>query len=173
MKKIAAFLALTLFLPVLAPPPACQAGGGVALAADIRTVRQVSDGDTLVLDNGEKVRLIGVDTPELHDDSRNRQNARRNQLNAKMVNGFAVQAKRFTGDRVLGRTVRLEYDWQRQDKYGRTLAYVYRQPDDYFLNAAILQEGYGFAYTFFPFKYSADFRGYEKRAREKKLGLWK
>jgi micrococcal nuclease len=67
--------------------------------------------------------------------------------------------------------VRLEYDWQRQDKYGRTLAYVYLE-DRTFLNAEIIKQGYGHAYTRFPFKYLEEFRGYEKDARESGRGLW-
>ena len=71
-----------------------------------------------------------------------------------------------------GKEVRLEYDWQRRDKYNRLLAYVYLL-DGTFLNAEIIKQGYGFAYTRFPFKYLQEFRKYEKEARENKKGLWK
>jgi len=73
---------------------------------------------------------------------------------------------------VEGKEVRLEYDWQRRDKYNRLLAYVYLL-DGTFLNAEIIKQGYGFAYTRFPFKYLQEFRKYEKEARENKKGLWK
>jgi micrococcal nuclease len=142
-------------------------------AADVFVVRQVTDGDTLVLHDGERVRLIGVDTPEMHDDKRNRQHASRNHINERIVKEFAGKAKKFVSGAVEGRSVRLEYDWQRKDKYGRTLAYVYRQPDDYFLNAEIIREGYGFAYLVFPFKYLEEFRHDAGQAQKKKLGLWK
>ena len=162
MKKILIFLAL--FFCPWTP---------VALAADTFVVRHVSDGDTLVLDNGQKVRLIGVDTPEMSDEARNHRNAARNHLSAGIVRDFAVRAKQFVIGQVQGRKVRLEYDWERTDKYGRTLAYVYREPDGYFLNAEIIRQGYGFAYLVFPFRHSGDFRAYAKEAREKKAGLWK
>ena len=142
-------------------------------AADFFTVRHVSDGDTLTLDDGRKVRLIGVDTPEMSDESRNRRNAVSNHLDAATVRGFAVKAKDFLREQVEGRPVRLEYDWQRLDKYGRTLAYVYRQPDEVLLNAEILRQGYGFAYLRFPFKYSAQFSAYAQEARQARRGLWK
>lgn len=79
------------------------------------------DGDTIVLNNGERVRLIGVDTPETKHPR-------------KPVEYFGKEATAFTKRMVEGKEVRLEYDWQRKDKYGRTLAYVYLM-DGTFLNA--------------------------------------
>jgi micrococcal nuclease len=64
------------------------------------------------------------------------------------------------------------YHWQKRDKYGRLLAYVYLM-DGTFLNAEIIKQGYGFAYTRFPFKYLEEFRRYEREARENGRGLWK
>ena len=72
---------------------------------------------------------------------------------------------------VEGKQVRLEYDWQRKDKYGRTLAYVYLE-DGTFLNLEIIKQGYGFAYTKYPFKFLEEFRQAEKEARQNKIGLW-
>ena len=136
-------------------------------------MKHVSDGDTLVLGDGRKVRLLGVDTPEMSDASRNRQNASRNHLDARTVQRFAEEAKRFARKEVEGKTVRLEYDWQREDKYGRTLAYVFREPDGYFLNAELLKQGYAFAYLHFFFRRSDEFRKYAQEARLEKRGLWK
>ena len=144
-----------------------------ALADDIFTVRHVSDGDTLVLQDGQKVRLIGVDTPEMHDAGRNWQDAKRNHLSEKTVGEFAAKAKEFLKGALEGHSVKLEYDWQRQDKYGRTLAYVYRQPDNTFMNAEILREGYGFVYLKFPFRHSEEFRLLANEAKKNGKGLWK
>ncbi len=124
------------------------------------TVRRVVDGDTLILSDGMRVRLIGVDTPETKDPHR-------------PVQYFGREASEFTRQHIEGKPVRLEYDWQRLDKYGRTLAYVYRLPDNFFLNAELVKQGYGHAYTRFPFKYLDLFRAYEREAREKGVGLWK
>lgn len=60
---------------------------------------------------------------------------------------------------------------QRRDRYRRLLVYVYL-PDGTFLNAEIIKQGYGFAYTRFPFKYMEQFRQYERSARESGAGLW-
>ena len=121
-------------------------------------VMKVIDGDTIELSNGEKIRLIGVDTPETKHPT-------------KPVQYFGKEATAFTKKMAEGKQVKLEYDWQRTDKYGRTLAYVYLL-DGTFLNAEIIKQGYGFAYTKFPFKYLEEFRQYEREAREQKRGLW-
>lgn len=123
-----------------------------------RTCIAVIDGDTIVLDGDEKVRLIGVDTPET-------KNPR------KPVQYFGRQAYEFTKRLVEGLKVRLDYDLDKKDKYGRTLAYVYLE-DGTFLNAEIIKQGYGFAYRHFLFKYYDDFKEYEREAREEGIGLW-
>jgi len=126
-----------------------------------RCVR-VIDGDTLVVDidgKQEKVRLIGVDTPETVHPS-------------KPVEYFGKEASAFTKKLAAGQGVRLEYDQQKRDRYGRLLAYVYLE-DGTFLNAELIKQGYGFAYTRFPFRYMEEFRRYEKEARESRRGLWK
>lgn len=150
--------------------PAC----GVADQSGIHTVRYVIDGDTLILENEERVRMIGIDAPEIHDDQhRNAAHAARYGLNARLVDEFAFKAKEFSNREILGKKVRLEYDWERRDKFGRTLAYVFRQSDDLFLNAEVVRQGYGFAYVRFPFKYEEKFRSYQDQARRNRAGLWR
>jgi len=123
-----------------------------------RTCVRVIDGDTIVLDGEETIRLIGVDTPETKDPR-------------KPVQYFGQEAYKFTRSLVEGKRVRIEFDQERVDKHGRTLAYVYLE-DGTFLNAEIIKQGYGFAYTQFPFKYLEEFRQYEREARENERGLW-
>jgi len=119
---------------------------------------RVVDGDTIVLNNGEKVKLIGVDTPETKHPQ-------------KPVEYYGKEATAFTNKMVGGKVVKLKYDMQKRDKYGRLLAYVYLM-DGTFLNAEIIKQGYGHAYIKLPFKYLEQFRQYEKDAREAKRGLW-
>jgi micrococcal nuclease len=126
--------------------------------AQWRICTRVIDGDTIVLDGQETIRLIGVDTPETKDPR-------------KPVQYFGQEAYEFTRKLVEGKKVRLEYDQDRVDKYGRTLAYVYLE-DGSHVNAQIILMGYGHAYTVYPFKYMEAFRNYEKVARESGLGLW-
>ena len=115
----------------------------------------------------ETVTAIGVDkspgedreyTPETVDPRR-------------PVQYFGKEASAFTHRMAQSKVVRLEFDAERKDRFGRTLAYVYL-PDGTFLNAAIVKQGYGHAYTQFPFRYSEEFQGYEREAREAGLGLW-
>lgn len=135
--------------------------GSITAAQDFYLCTRVVDGDTIVVEidgKQEKVRLIGVDTPEtVHPN--------------KPVQYFGKEASEFTKRTVEGKRVMLEYDWQKRDKYGRLLAYVYLE-DGTFLNAEILKQGYGFAYTKYPFKYLEDFRKYEREARDNNRGLW-
>ena len=85
---------------------------------------------------------------------------------------FGKEASAFTRRMVEGKRVRLEYDQTRKDHYGRTLAYVFLE-DGTHLNAEIIKQGYGHAYTRFPFRYLEEFRRHEKEAREVGRGLWK
>jgi micrococcal nuclease len=144
MRRCTLFLSLLLFASVL-------------FAGDLVKVTRVIDGDTFETDRGQKVRLIGVDAPETVHPS-------------KPVEHFGKEASEYTRGMLEGQTVRLEYDQQRIDKYGRVLAYVYL--DTIFFNARLIQNGYAHAYTLFPFKYLEDFRQYERTAREKGAGLW-
>ena len=141
-------------------PPAAIAPEAPRPAAPgaTRTCVRVIDGDTILLDGDERVRLIGVDTPELH-----RPNT--------PVQYYAREASAFTRRLVEHRKVHLEYDHDRRDKYGRTLAFVYLS-DGTFVNLEIVRQGSGFAYTRFPFRYLDEFRAAERAAREAGAGLW-
>ena len=121
------------------------------------------DGDTIAVDmNGktEKLRFIGVDTPETHDPR-------------KAVQCFGVAAAAFTKNLIGTSDVRLESDplGTNRDRYKRLLRYIYLS-DGTLVNAEIIKQGYGFAYTGFPFTKSDDFLSYQKTAREQNKGLW-
>ena len=149
MKRTAHILSLILFILFLSI--SCS-------NSQILICARVIDGDTIVLSNGEKVRLIGVDTPETKHPK-------------KPVEYYGKEATAFTKKMVGGRVVKLKYDVQRRNKYGRLLAYVYLM-NGTFLNAEIIKQGYGHAYTRFPFKHMEQFKQYEKEAQEAKRGLW-
>lgn len=143
-----------------AAPPAAEAPAAIAPPADAqaRTCKRVVDGDTVVLDGGERVRLVGVDTPELHRPGW-------------PVQYFAREAKAFTKRLVQGRRVKLGFDRERADKYGRTLGYLWLE-DGTFVNREIVARGYGFAYTRHPFRWLDEFRAAERAARAAGAGLW-
>jgi len=132
-------------------------------------VTRVIDGDTIiVLIDGvsEKVRLIGVDTPETLDQR-------------KPVQCFGLEASAFTKIILNDAVVRLESDpsQNNRDRYGRLLRYVFLINDinkqEIFINKKIIAEGYGHEYTHrIPYHYRDDFKTAERTARENKTGLW-
>ena len=125
-------------------------------------VSRIVDGDTVVLlmdGSPIKVRLIGVDTPEtLHP--------------SKPVQHYGKEASTFTRNLLRGELVYLKYGFERTDRYGRLLAYLYRAPDGLFVNAEIVRQGYGHAYIQFPFEHMDEFVALQARAREAGKGLW-
>jgi endonuclease YncB( thermonuclease family) len=126
-------------------------------------VIRVSDGDTIDVDmNGytETVRFIGVDTPETH-----RPNS--------PVQCYGREASEYTKALIGNNSVRLEADPEdtNRDRYGRLLRYVYL-PDGTLVETKILSEGFGFAYTQFPFEKKQEFIDTETRAKQAGKGLW-
>ena len=132
--------------------------GATVYAQSGYKVTRIVDGDTVVLAELGTVRLIGVDTPETVDPRR-------------PVEEFGRQSAAFLSYLVLGKTVRVEYDQTRKDRFNRTLAYLYL-PDGRFVNKEIIRLGYGHAYVKYPFKYMEEFQAAAREAQRDKLGLW-
>jgi micrococcal nuclease len=134
---------------------------GAGPAEGVRVpVTEVVDGDTVRVRYGggeESVRYIGVDTPEV-DPSIG-------------VECFGEQASRFNERLVDGETVRLDFDAERRDHYGRLLAYVH--VGEVFVNAELLREGYATTLTIPPNDSFADrFARLEQEAGNDGRGLW-
>jgi micrococcal nuclease len=132
-------------------------GGGTGLAK----VTRVVDGDTLEVrldGRSEKVRLIGVDTPE-------------SVRPGTPVECYAKAASAETRRLVGGRRVTLRFDVERRDRYGRLLAYVYR--DGLFVNAALVQRGYARTLTIPPnVEHAGELARLARTARHEGRGLW-
>jgi micrococcal nuclease len=121
-------------------------------------IKRAVDGDTLLTEDDERIRLIGIDTPEtLHPN--------------KPVQAFGKEASAFTKKMANGKTMYLEFDHTPTDKYGRTLAFAYFA-DGRMLNVEILRQGFAHAYKQYPHKYLDYFCGLERDAREQRAGLW-
>lgn len=142
-------------LPIAAP-----ATGVLPSGVDV-VVRRVVDGDTIEVTGGERVRLIGIDTPETKDPNR-------------PVGCYGQEASRFTTSVVpVGTRVRLVGDAEARDRYGRLLAYVYRQADGLFVNAELLRRGFAQLLTIPPNVAHADeFASIAREARSGSRGLW-
>lgn len=128
------------------------------------TVTRVVDGDTLVVDvDGEedRIRLIGINTPESVD--RNRP-----------VMCFGKEASKHMAELLPeGTPIRIERDVEPRDRYDRLLGYVYRASDGLFVNLAMVEDGYANQYTFPPNVEHVDqFRSAANTARSAGVGLW-
>lgn len=136
-------------------------------------VKRAVDGDTLLLENGERVRLIGIDTPEMHESSKLYRDAERSRQDASAIIELGKKAYIFTRNLVEGKRVRLEFDVEKYDKYKRLLAYVYLE-DGTFVNAEIVKQGYANLLSIPPdVKYAEFFQKLYREAREMRRGLWK
>ena len=135
-------------------------------------VKRVIDGDTLELENGQRLRLIGIDTPEVDTNDRLYKQAQKSQTDIQAIMELGKQASRFTCKLVEGKRVKVTFDVERHDRYGRLLGYVYLK-DGTFINAKIIQDGYASLLTVPPnVKYVELFRSLYKEARENNRGLW-
>jgi micrococcal nuclease len=126
-------------------------------------VTYVYDGDTIEVDmdgTKEKVRLIGVDTPETHKPNT-------------PVQCYGVKASDYSKKHLEHTTVRLESDEinQNRDRYGRLLRYVYDE-GGVLWNKNLIETGYGRALTAFPFTKKAEFVAAETTAKNPPIGLW-
>jgi micrococcal nuclease len=130
-------------------------------ASQEATVARVVDGDTILLGDGRRVRLIGIDTPESVDPRR-------------PVECLGKEAAAHTASLLpAGTPVRLELDVEPEDRYGRTLAYVHRRDDGLFVNVAIARDGFAQQLTVPPNVRHADTIGKAvAEARAAGRGLW-
>jgi micrococcal nuclease len=136
-------------------------------------ISRVVDGDTVVLSDGRKVRLIGIDTPEVYFSEKLLKDSKKSGQDIDTIQALGKRASEFTKKLCLGKKVRVEYDVEKKDRYGRTLAYIYLE-DGTFVNAKIVEEGFAQVLTIPPnVKYSDQFIKLQAQARESGKGLWK
>jgi micrococcal nuclease len=126
-------------------------------------VVKITDGDTIHVAVGGrdvKVRLIGIDTPEVHKPGT-------------PVQCFGRRATARNAQLIAGRDVLLRLDAETRDRYGRLLAYVYRRPDGLFVNAVLVNEGYARTLTIPPnVRFAGRFARLAQDARRAGRGLW-
>ncbi|MBL1319456.1 MAG: thermonuclease family protein [Methylophaga sp.] len=122
-------------------------------------VAYVYDGDTIKLENGEKIRLLGIDTPEVASHYR------------KATPGGNV-AKKWLTKRLEGADVYLEYDQEKRDKYKRVLAHVFLKNGEH-INVTLVKEGLAIVNLFPPnLRYKNELLAAQKTAQQQHLGMW-
>ena len=126
-------------------------------------VLEVIDGDTVRLSNGKLLRYIGLDTPEVR--------TKRNGKFEYNPQPFSLEATEYNRKLVEDKIIRVEFDLEKKDKYGRLLGYCF--VDNIFVNAKLIEQGYAVLYTRVPnVKYSKEFVASQKQARLNRKGLW-
>lgn len=122
-------------------------------------VVEITDGDTIKIEGDEKVRLVGIDTPETKDPR-------------KTVECFGQEASDYLKSLIDQKEVELKKDntSDDRDKYDRLIRYVYLNDED--INAKMIEDGYAYAYTEFSFDKSEEYTNIENEARENNRGLW-
>ena len=154
----------------------CGGKGSNEPAGDYATVEKITDGDTFsVIFNGrkEKIRLIGIDTPESRKNARAEKQSKEESIDEATIIAMGKAAKEFISTLIKkGDKVKLEFDVQERDKYGRFLCYVYLE-DGRMLNEVVIREGYAYPLSIAPdVKYEEKFREAFRYARENNKGLW-
>lgn len=134
-------------------------------------VTWIYDGDTLKVENIGKVRLIGIDTPEYKASYRDNYYRKQFNINADKLRLISQQAKVFNIKRTKGKRVRLVTGDEERDKHGRLLAYLYL-PGGEMLNRLLLEKGLATVFRRYDFRYKREFLKLEKKARQRKRGLW-
>ncbi len=148
IKKIFLILIFLIFVPI------------IVYSREFFIVKKVYDGDTILLNNGIRVRYLGLNSPEMaYKDKKKRE-------------PFAKEAKEFNKKLVEGKRVFLIFSKKRYDRYGRWLAYVFLESGK-FINREIVQNG--FAYCYFRTnnkRYDYSLLRAQRFAMSRRLGIW-
>ena len=136
--------------PMITPLPTATLSPAPEITSAI--VSRIIDGDTIELQNGERVRLLGINTPEKGQP-------------------YYEEATNRLKELIEGKTVTLEKDAGDKDQYGRLLRHIYI--DDTFVNLEMVREGYANVYIIAPnVKYSSEFEKEEEEAKIAERGIW-
>lgn len=134
------------------------------LADVVATVAWVFDGDTIRLSNGTRVRYAGINAPEIAHEGQPAQPL--------PAQPFAGEAYMFNKRLIMGNRVRVQFDQEKYDQYGRLLAYVFLL-DGTFLNGVLVEKGLAIVYTTPPnVRYDQDLLTLQRRAMSERVGLW-
>ena len=144
---------------------------------NIATVIKVIDGDTLKIkyqSSEENIRLIGIDTPESKINKKAKKDSKRSGQDIKTIIALGNKAANFTRSLVkLGNTIKVEFDVQQRDRYGRILGYIYLN-NGKMLNEEIIKAGYANIMTVPPnVKHQEVFLIAYREASNNRKGLWK
>lgn len=149
--------------PLIQTSPEATSSATQGLMGERALVTKVVDGDTIVVNNDQTVRFIGIDTPETVDPRR-------------PVGCFGKEASNEVKSLLSGKEIIMQKDVSEKDKYNRILRLIYLPLENgqtLFVNDYLVREGFAKVYTYPPdVKFNEQFLQAEKVAREGKKGLW-
>jgi|CXWL01.1.fsa_nt_gi micrococcal nuclease len=189
---VSVLLSLLLYLFPKEPTQSAKDPQSETVSVESLVVKRVVDGDTLILSNGEKIRLTGIDTPESHSNAKALRDSERSGKDVEVITQEGREAAKFVRKLAEGKKIRIEYDVQKRDRYGRLLVYAYdidtlkenpqiRLPQgvvvsanrEIFLNGSIIGSGYAIPMTMPPnVKHAELFKKLYSEARLQRRGLW-
>ena len=142
-------------------------------AKEYSVVKRVVDGDTFLLENGDRVRLLGIDTPEKYESKKLDKDVEATKQDKKTIKKLGQLASDYVKKFIEGKKVYLEKEpnYDDKDRYGRLLRWIYLE-DGTFVNGKIVKDGYAQVYEKFPVSKLDELRKYQKEARENNRGLW-
>jgi len=131
----------------------------VSMADEFLPVRHVSDGDTITLQDGRSIRYIGINAPEIaHKD--------------RPADPYGPDSQKINQEKVLSKQVRLEWDVEKTDQYGRNLAYVFLA-DGTFINQVMVEAGLAFFMPTRPnTRYNELLLNAQRQAMQARRGIW-
>jgi micrococcal nuclease len=143
------------------------------IGSELFTVTEVIDGDTFRLSNGEKVRLLGMDAPEMNESDKLDRDSEQSGRDKNTIKKLGTLSAEYVKKLANGKNVYLEKEpgGDDRDKYGRLLRYIYLE-DGTLINGKIIRDGYAYVYDRYQLSKTREFKQYEKEARENKRGLW-
>jgi endonuclease YncB( thermonuclease family) len=122
-------------------------------------VKFIYDGDTILLENGHKVRYVGINSPEIN-------------YHGQKMEFMALKAKEYNGNLLKGKRVRLEFDKENKDKHGRLLAFVFVENGE-MVNKKLVERGLATVMTIRPnLKYRSVFLKCQRKAMKNRIGIW-
>lgn len=141
--------------------------------SELFTVTEVIDGDTFRLNNGEKVRLLGIDAPEINDSEKLNRDSEESGRDKNTIKKLGSLSAGYVKKLAEGKKVYLEKEpgGDDRDRYGRLLRYIYNE-EGTLINGKIVRDGYAYVYDRYQLTKTREFKQYEKEARDNKRGLW-
>ena len=150
--KVDKILLVLLFILLLTSP---------VIAEQWIKVKWVDDGDTILLTNGQHLRYIGINSPEIE-----------NRKYKRKAEPYGQEALRYNMHLVYKKRVKLEFDRENKDRYGRLLAYVYL-PNGTFVNLKMIEQGYAYCLYKRPNdRYQKKFLAAQREAMTAGRGIW-